>query len=53
MADPVSDIVARTTAAGLDGLSQADLMGRYCEDILQAGVPLWRASIGADARCTR
>jgi adenylate cyclase len=33
---------------GLDGTSQAELMGGYCERLVEAGVPLWRASIGID-----
>jgi adenylate cyclase len=43
------DIVAWTVRAGLDGLDQADLMAGYCERLVDAGVPLWRASIGANA----
>ncbi len=33
--------------AGLDGISQADLLTGYCERLVAAGVPLWRASMGA------
>lgn len=48
MADTAADIVAWTVHAGLDGLGQADLVTGYCERLIAAGVPLWRASIGAD-----
>jgi adenylate cyclase len=41
-------IVAWSVSVGLEGLSQADLMEGYCERLVEAGVPLWRASIGAD-----
>ena len=33
---------------GLGGAGQADLMGGYCERLVEAGVPLWRAAIGID-----
>ena len=42
------DIVAWTVSVGLDGLEAADLMAGYCGRLVDAGVPLWRASIGAD-----
>src|SRR5688572_20078779 len=42
------EIVAWTVKVGLDGLEAADLMAGYCERLVDAGVPLWRASIGAD-----
>jgi adenylate cyclase len=48
MAGPAEDIVASTVSAGLDGLSQDELIARYCERLVGAGVPLWRASVGAD-----
>lgn len=48
MADAVGDILEWTVAGGLDGLGQAELMAGYCERLAQTGVPLWRASIGAD-----
>jgi adenylate cyclase len=48
MTDAVEDIVAWTVGAGLEGLSQAELVAGYCERLTLAGVPLWRASIGAD-----
>jgi len=48
MADAAADIVAWATTVGLDGAEQAELMAGYCERLVAAGVPLWRASIGAD-----
>jgi adenylate cyclase len=48
MAGWAEDIVGWTVTVGLDGLSQADLMAGYCDRLVEAGVPLWRASIGAD-----
>ena len=48
MAGAAEDIVAWTVSAGLEGLDQAELMAGYCERLVAAGVPLWRASIGAD-----
>ncbi len=48
MADAAGDIVAWAVDAGLEGLSQADLMAGYCDRLALAGVPLWRASVGAD-----
>jgi adenylate cyclase len=48
MAGATGDIVAWAVSAGLDGLDQAELMAGYCDRLAAAGVPLWRASIGAD-----
>ena len=48
MAGAAEDIVAWTVSAGLEGLDQAELVAGYCERLVLAGVPLWRASIGAD-----
>jgi len=48
MAGAVRDIVEWTVSAGLDELGQSDLMAGYCERLVEARVPLWRASIGAD-----
>ena len=48
MAGAVGDILEWAVAGGLDGLGQAELMAGYCERLERAGVPLWRASIGAD-----
>jgi adenylate cyclase len=48
MAGAAEDIVAWTVRVGLDGLDQADLVAGYCERLVEAGVPLWRASVGAD-----
>jgi adenylate cyclase len=48
MAGAAEDIVAWTVGAGLEGLDQAQLVAGYCERLTRAGVPLWRASIGAD-----
>jgi adenylate cyclase len=41
-------IVGWIVGGGLDGLDQAELIAGYCDRLLEAGVPLWRASIGAD-----
>lgn len=48
MAGAAEDIVAWAVGAGLDEPDQASLMTGYCERLVAAGVPLWRASIGAD-----
>jgi adenylate cyclase len=48
MAGAADDIVAWTVSGGLEGLRQADLTAGYCDRLVGAGVPLWRASIGAD-----
>jgi adenylate cyclase len=48
MAGAAEDIVAWTVGAGLEGLDQSELIVGYCERLTLAGVPLWRASIGAD-----
>ena len=48
MAGAAEEIVTWTVSAGLDGLEQGELVARYCERLLAAGVPLWRASVGAD-----
>jgi adenylate cyclase len=48
MTGPAEDIVAWTVSAGLEGLDQAELIAGYCDRLVLAGVPLWRASIGAD-----
>src|ERR687891_1708587 len=48
MADVADDIVGWLVGVGLDGLDQAELMAGYCDRLVEAGVPLWRASIGAD-----
>jgi adenylate cyclase len=48
MSDAAEEIVAWTVNAGLEGLDQAELIAGYCERLVLAGVPLWRASIGAD-----
>ena len=48
MTGAAEDIVAWTVSAGLEGLDQAELVAGYCERLTRAGVPLWRASIGAD-----
>jgi adenylate cyclase len=42
------DIVGWAVSGGLDGLEQAALVTGYCDRLIEAGVPLWRASIGAD-----
>jgi adenylate cyclase len=48
MAGAAEEIVAWTLSVGLDGLAQTELMAGYCDRLVGAGVPLWRASIGAD-----
>ena len=48
MTGAADDIVAWTLGVGLEGLDQADLLAGYCERLVDAGVPLWRASMGAD-----
>ncbi|HEX6113672.1 MAG TPA: adenylate/guanylate cyclase domain-containing protein [Geminicoccaceae bacterium] len=48
MAGAAEHIVAWSVSGGLEGLDQADLIAGYCERLAAAGVPLWRASIGAD-----
>ncbi len=48
MAAEAQDIVAWAIKVGLEGLRHSDLMAGYCERLVEAGVPLWRASIGAD-----
>jgi adenylate cyclase len=48
MAGSAEEIVAWTLDAGLMGLDQAGLVAGYCERLAAAGVPLWRASVGAD-----
>jgi adenylate cyclase len=48
MAGGAEEIVTWTVSAGLDGLEQGELIARYCERLVAAGVPLWRASVGAD-----
>ncbi|HEX2480124.1 MAG TPA: hypothetical protein VHK45_12670 [Geminicoccaceae bacterium] len=48
MTRTAEDLVAWTVSASLEGLDQAELIAGYCERLTRAGVPLWRASIGAD-----
>jgi adenylate cyclase len=48
MAGAAENIVAWAVGVGLDGLGEADLLAGYCDRLAGAGVPLWRASIGAD-----
>ena len=48
MAGAAEETVAWTLSVGLDGLGQAELMAGYCDRLVEAGVPLWRTSIGAD-----
>ncbi len=48
MAAGAQDIVAWAIRVGLEGLGHGDLMAGYCERLIAAGVPLWRASMGAD-----
>ena len=48
MTGAAEDIVGWAVSVGLEGLDQADLVAGYCDRLVEAGVPLWRASIGAD-----
>jgi adenylate cyclase len=48
MTGAADEIVAWTLSVGLEGGDQADLVAGYCERLVEAGVPLWRASTGAD-----
>jgi adenylate cyclase len=48
MASTADDIAAWIVAAGLEGIDQAELVVGYCDRLSAAGVPLWRASVGAD-----
>jgi adenylate cyclase len=48
MAGAAEEIVGWIVSVGLEGLDQAELTAGYCDRLLEAGVPLWRASIGAD-----
>ena len=48
MTGAAEDLVAWAVSGGLEGLDQAELVAGYCERLVLAGVPLWRASIGAD-----
>ena len=48
MTGAVEDIGGWIVGVGLEGLDQAELMAGYCDRLVEAGVPLWRASIGAD-----
>jgi adenylate cyclase len=43
-----ADIVAWTVSAGLEGRDETEIIAGFCERLVAAGVPLWRASIGAD-----
>jgi adenylate cyclase len=49
MTGDAGEIVAWAVSAGLGEPDQGELMAGYCERLLAAGVPLWRASIGANA----
>jgi adenylate cyclase len=48
MSGGAQDIVAWAVEVGLEGLCHRDLMAGYCDRLVEAGVPLWRASIGVD-----
>jgi adenylate cyclase len=48
MIDRADDIARWIVSVGLDGSSQSELMAGYCDRLIEAGVPLWRASVGAD-----
>src|SRR5262245_29088267 len=42
------EIVAWTLDVGLNGTPQSELVAGYCDLLVDAGIPLWRASVGAD-----
>jgi adenylate cyclase len=44
----IAEIIAWTLDGGLEGKGQADLVAGYCERLVAAGIPLWRAAIGSD-----
>jgi adenylate cyclase len=48
MTGAAKDIVGWIVGVGLDERDQAELMAGYCDHLVDADVPLWRASIGAD-----
>ena len=48
MTKTAAEIVAWILDAGLQGLPQSDLVAGYCDSLVEAGLPLWRASFGAD-----
>jgi adenylate cyclase len=48
MIDRADDIARWIVSVGLDELDQAELIAGYCERLVEAGVPIWRASIGAN-----
>ena len=48
MAGAAEEIVAWALGGGLDGLDESALLAGYCERLVAAGAPLWRASVGAD-----
>src|SRR5690606_41659853 len=48
MTGAAEEIVAWAVSAGLEGPDQAELIAGYCQRLVAAGVPLWRASFGAD-----
>src|SRR5262245_15074753 len=48
MMDRADDIARWIVSVGLDELDQAELIAGYCERLVEAGVPIWRASIGAN-----
>jgi adenylate cyclase len=41
-------IIGWIISVALEETGQAELMGGYCERLVEAGVPLWRAAIGID-----
>jgi adenylate cyclase len=48
MVGAAENIVAWTVGVGLEGQGRGDLTAGYCDRLVAAGVPLWRASVGAD-----
>jgi adenylate cyclase len=47
-ANAAARIVEWAVGGGLTGRTQAELVAGYCECLVEAGVPIWRASIGVD-----
>lgn len=48
MSNTAAGIQEWALTAGLEGLSQAELVTGYCERLVACGLPVWRASVGAD-----
>jgi len=48
MSGTAGEIGAWIVRAGLEGFDQAVLLTCYCDRPIDAGVPLWRGSLGSD-----